>query len=141
MNYNAHHYSQTGYPWYSQQILQKVSGEVLFGSPKNRCAGHGICAVNIYDDEPLITEQTEAKCTTAEGLFTMTQGTVLRCRFLRREVCSCLLAKYFSASFLTLSEPFDVSLERQYLLTVPAGKHPVIYTSRFIKVLFQLLPR
>jgi len=95
---------------YNQQSLDVwIFADVLFGSPKRRCAGQGICKVEVLagNAPPM---RVRDKCNYANAILCITDHGTADLYFIKASLCSKLIRQYFVESYLELEEPVEMEL-------------------------------
>jgi len=105
--------------------LQDIPAEVVFGSPKHRCAGHGICMVNVYPQGGHIKAHKRNKCASLVGQVALVNEELLLCKIRQEQIRPCLRKRYFSKESFMLDESFSVCLpqEKSVLCRIDTGAH------------------
>ena len=101
--------------------------EVVFGSPKKRCAGVGICSMNPLHE----TQRNSAfPCHKTIAQLTVLQHETLQIRLEKDGLCDQLAGRQFPKHKFTLKQNFKLPATICAALdiqqgTVPAGVYPV----------------
>ena len=90
-----------------KESFKDVPGEVLFGSPKTNCTGHGICRVNLYGANE-VSIPRKGKCRSAFGRFSHPAPRLVLCSIPRKGLCTCLQQGYLDHLYLDLNDSFQM---------------------------------
>lgn len=122
------------------KLNQKIRAEVIFGSPRNKCSGVGICKV-ITISRTARFQIVRHSCKKTLAFITVTEQKRVKFSFLKLSMCERALATYFSDRIFIMTEKFSLPKEIVSQLglafrKLPSGLYPVMETGQFLVVVF-----
>lgn len=124
-----------------KQTVEKILvADVLFGSPKKRCAGAGICKV-IAPVAQELSHNGRWECNRAIALVKMEPPDMLVFQFVKHSMCREAISKYFGTGIFLVEDPFEFRQNywSEGSRTIVPGAYPVMQSKEYLAVRFNTL--
>ena len=123
----------------SQQKVESIKAEVIFGRASRDCAGHGICRVQALAKQVLIDNKT---CSSSIAFIQRGPDKQICFYFLNSSLCIKAQKKYFRKDTFQVQEPFMLpygisqSFGMKQNLIIEHGLYPIVKTDKYSIVIF-----
>ncbi|MEM6379006.1 MAG: hypothetical protein AAF705_12395, partial [Bacteroidota bacterium] len=116
--------------------IQSFIATVFFGSPNNKCAGHGICKIYKIGEEPPLENLSCPKRTIAR--VSLWSNATISLEVLKSSMPHQLKQQHFSKDLFEVEQEFDFSplFKGEIIKKIQSGFYPYQENDRFIRLDF-----
>lgn len=118
-----------------------IKADVIFGSPRCKCAGTGIC--KIIGPEDTIGLDNYCPCQVVKAKISWVAEWIIL-EFLREEISSACYQKHFCGGFFMVQDAYEyqsINGSEKYKIRVEPGCYEIIEDQKYIQLFLERIPQ